>query len=69
MITGFTQNVRFKEALKLFFEMKLMGIRANSKTFVSLLPACAGLEYGMEIHQEIIQSGFQFRCCGDDCTY
>jgi pentatricopeptide repeat protein len=37
-------------------------VKSDSKTFSSVLPACASiatLEQGMEIHGEIIRSGFQ----------
>jgi len=62
MIAGYAQNGHNLEALKLFHEMKLSGMRPHSKTFVSILPVCANLaalEQGVEIHDEIIRSGFQ----------
>eukprot|EP01018_Ginkgo_biloba_P002504 Gb_20571 [translate_table: standard] len=62
MIAGYSQNGQGMEALKLFREMQLAGVKPESKTFASVLPACANLaalEQGMEIHQEIIRRGFQ----------
>lgn len=62
IIAGYAQNGRNLEALKLFQEMKLSGMKPHSKTFVSILPVCANLaalEQGVEIHDEIIRSGFQ----------
>eukprot|EP01018_Ginkgo_biloba_P040732 Gb_28666 [translate_table: standard] len=62
MIAGYAQNGHGKEALNLFWQMQLAGVRPNSKTFASVLPACANLaalEQGMEIHEEIIRSGLE----------
>eukprot|EP01018_Ginkgo_biloba_P002193 Gb_33328 [translate_table: standard] len=63
MIAAYAQNGQSEEALKLFREMQLVGVKPDSKTFASVIPACANLaalEQGMEIHDEIINSGFQF---------
>eukprot|EP01018_Ginkgo_biloba_P012918 Gb_21949 [translate_table: standard] len=62
MIAGYAQNGQGMEALKLLREMQLSGIKPNANTFAAVLPACASfaaLERGMEIHEEIIRSGFQ----------
>eukprot|EP01018_Ginkgo_biloba_P031753 Gb_05982 [translate_table: standard] len=62
MIAGYTQNGYFDKALKLFREMKLTGVKPNSDTFASILPACANLvvlEHGKVIHEDIIRYGFQ----------
>eukprot|EP01018_Ginkgo_biloba_P001597 Gb_35884 [translate_table: standard] len=62
IIAGYAHNGHDKEALKLFRQMTLAGVKPNSKTFTSVLPACAtlaALEQGKEIHEEIIRSGFQ----------
>eukprot|EP01018_Ginkgo_biloba_P022027 Gb_29768 [translate_table: standard] len=61
MMAGYVQNGNSEEALKLFRQMQLAGVKPNLKTFASVLPACtslADLEQGMEIHEEIIKSGF-----------
>eukprot|EP01018_Ginkgo_biloba_P011334 Gb_02266 [translate_table: standard] len=62
MIAGYAQNGYSENALKLFRQMQLAGLKPLSKTFASVLPACANLatlQQGMEIHEEIIRSGFQ----------
>eukprot|EP01018_Ginkgo_biloba_P007739 Gb_39699 [translate_table: standard] len=61
IIAGHAQNKYGEEALRLFQQMQLKGVKPNPKTFASVLPACASLaalEQGMEIHGEIIRSGF-----------
>eukprot|EP01018_Ginkgo_biloba_P001307 Gb_24666 [translate_table: standard] len=61
IITGYAQNGNGDETLKLFREMQLLGVKPNSKTFASVLPACtrlSALEQGVEIHGEIVRSGF-----------
>eukprot|EP01018_Ginkgo_biloba_P011194 Gb_27460 [translate_table: standard] len=62
MITGYTQNGHCEKALKLFGEMQVAGLKPNSKTFIGVLAACANLaalEQGVEIHEEIVKTGFQ----------
>ncbi|KAH9292829.1 hypothetical protein KI387_042004 [Taxus chinensis] len=61
MISGYAQNGCFAEALEFFGQMQFMGVKANSVTLTSLLPACANLaalEHGREVHEDIIRSGF-----------
>ncbi|XP_057854806.2 pentatricopeptide repeat-containing protein At5g27110 [Cryptomeria japonica] len=60
MIAGFAQNGFVKEALENFKQMQLAGVKPNSTTFASVLPACAkmgALEEGMAIHQSILEEG------------
>ncbi|XP_057830926.2 pentatricopeptide repeat-containing protein At1g15510, chloroplastic [Cryptomeria japonica] len=60
MIAGYAQNGFVEEALNAFNQMKLAGVKPVSRTFASILPACAkvgALEQGMDIHQSIIESG------------
>eukprot|EP01018_Ginkgo_biloba_P006326 Gb_17177 [translate_table: standard] len=62
MIGGYVQSGQSAEAIKLFQQMQLAGMKPDSKTFVSVLPAyanLAALEQGIEIHKEIIRSGCQ----------
>eukprot|EP01018_Ginkgo_biloba_P013140 Gb_38248 [translate_table: standard] len=62
MIAGYVQNGRGVEALQLFEQMQMTGVKPNPNTFSSVLPACAtlaALEKGIELHEEIIRSGFQ----------
>eukprot|EP00253_Pinus_taeda_P023699 PITA_23699 len=63
MITGYTQSGHAKEALSLFQKMQLEGLRPNSFTMASVLPACAhlkALSEGKCIHGCIIRRGFEF---------
>eukprot|EP01018_Ginkgo_biloba_P025873 Gb_41753 [translate_table: standard] len=62
MIAGYAQNGQGEDALNLFRQMKLSGVNPDPKTVASVLPACANLaalEQGMEIHEDIVRSGFQ----------
>ncbi|XP_057831605.2 pentatricopeptide repeat-containing protein At1g09410, mitochondrial [Cryptomeria japonica] len=61
MIVGYAQNGFVEKALQIFKQMQLAGIKPNSATFASILPASAkvgALDWGLEIHQRIIESGF-----------
>ncbi|XP_057846895.2 pentatricopeptide repeat-containing protein At2g39620 [Cryptomeria japonica] len=61
IIAGYTQNGYVDKALEIFKQMQLAGVKPNSTTFVSILPACAklgALEQGMDIHQSIGEGGF-----------
>eukprot|EP01018_Ginkgo_biloba_P013193 Gb_32457 [translate_table: standard] len=61
IISGYVQNGQCVEALQLFQQMQLSGMKLAANTFASILPACtnlAALEQGMEIHEEIVRSGF-----------
>ncbi|XP_057871166.2 pentatricopeptide repeat-containing protein At4g02750 [Cryptomeria japonica] len=63
VIAGYAQSEHSEQALQIFHQMQSAGIKPNSKTFVSVLPACANLtalEQGIEIHDKIIASGFQY---------
>ncbi|XP_057842664.2 putative pentatricopeptide repeat-containing protein At1g68930 [Cryptomeria japonica] len=64
MIVGYTQNGLADKTLEMFKQMQFVGVKPDTSTFASILPACAklgGLEQGMEIHQKIIDS----RCLSD----
>ncbi|KAH9318666.1 hypothetical protein KI387_020435 [Taxus chinensis] len=61
MIAGYAQGGCFDEALKLFEQMHLAGVKPDSFTFVGVLPVCttfAALEQGKEVHGAIVRSGF-----------
>ncbi|KAH9297551.1 hypothetical protein KI387_029233, partial [Taxus chinensis] len=61
MIGGYAQNGLVQKALETFNKMQLAGVKPNSTTFASILPACANmgaLDQGMDIHQSVIESGF-----------
>eukprot|EP00253_Pinus_taeda_P001245 PITA_01245 len=60
IIAGHAQNVLAFEALKIFQEMQLAGVKPNAKTFAGVLPTyanLAALDQGKEIHQAIIKRG------------
>eukprot|EP01018_Ginkgo_biloba_P039546 Gb_03570 [translate_table: standard] len=62
MITGYAQNGYSDEALKVFRQMEVAGVKPDSVTIVSILPACAdlaALQQGKEIHVHIIRNGFE----------
>eukprot|EP01018_Ginkgo_biloba_P023526 Gb_26260 [translate_table: standard] len=61
IIAGYAQNGHAREALDLFQEMQLNGMKPNAITVVSVLPSCArlaDLQLGKEIHHQSIRSGF-----------
>ncbi|KAH9288067.1 hypothetical protein KI387_032184, partial [Taxus chinensis] len=61
IIVGYAQNGFVEKALETFKEMQLVGVKPDSTTFASILPACAkmgALEQGMDIHQSIMEMGF-----------
>eukprot|EP01018_Ginkgo_biloba_P001467 Gb_24928 [translate_table: standard] len=61
IIAGYAQNSHAEEALKLFRQMQLAGVKPNSQTLATVLPSLgnmAALDQGMELHEEIIRSGF-----------
>lgn len=60
MISGYVQNGLRDEALDLFYRMQAAGIKPDSITLASFLPAfsdLAGLKQGKEIHSYIIRNG------------
>lgn len=60
VIAGYVQNGYFKEGLGVFMEMMWSGTQPNAVTLVSVLPACAGLEFlnlGKLIHGYAIKLG------------
>ncbi|KAK1272549.1 Pentatricopeptide repeat-containing protein [Acorus gramineus] len=64
MITGYAQNDRPEEALKLFPKMLALGLKPNEFTFASLFKAAAaavsGGDYGRQIHTFCVKCGFAF---------
>ncbi|XP_057467566.1 pentatricopeptide repeat-containing protein At1g08070, chloroplastic-like [Actinidia eriantha] len=60
MIAGYVQNGFFRKGLGLFREMVALGTQPNAVTLVSILPACAGLEFlnlGKLIHGYAVKLG------------
>lgn len=61
MISGYVQNNCFKEALFMFREMQLAGVRPDEGVLVSILSACAqlgALDLGTWIHRYLKRVGF-----------
>ncbi|XP_057848023.2 pentatricopeptide repeat-containing protein At2g03880, mitochondrial isoform X2 [Cryptomeria japonica] len=61
VIAGYARNGFDEKALEVFRQMQLEGVIADSSTFASVLSACAKLgvlKQGLEIHRNIIESGF-----------
>eukprot|EP01018_Ginkgo_biloba_P019587 Gb_24126 [translate_table: standard] len=61
MIVGYAQNGHASEALSLFHQMRLEGVKPDSVTMVSVLPACASLaalQQGKGIHGYVNKIGF-----------
>eukprot|EP01018_Ginkgo_biloba_P031529 Gb_16954 [translate_table: standard] len=61
MITGYAQNGHSVNAISLFSQMQLEGIKADNFTLTSILSACASLstlQQGKQIHACIIRSGY-----------
>jgi len=62
IIAGYSQTGCPHEALAFFNEMLVQGIKPNSITMASVLPACAdtlALEQGKQIHSYVIRNGFE----------
>ncbi|KAH9293983.1 hypothetical protein KI387_040810 [Taxus chinensis] len=60
MIVGYAQNGLVNKALELLKQMESTGVKPDSSTFASILPACAkigALEQGRKIHQRIVECG------------
>lgn len=63
MIAGYVQHERSGEALELFSEMKLAGLKPNQFTFASVMKGCADLaavEQGRQMHTHVIKSGTEW---------
>jgi len=62
MIAAYARYGFVEEALALFHQMQQTGIQPDHFAFASVLPACANLaalEYGKELHDDIVRNGFQ----------
>ena len=54
MVVGCEENELFKNTIKVFKEMRLVGLKLNSTTVANILPDYAkigDLKLGMDIHQ------------------
>ncbi|XP_057863749.2 pentatricopeptide repeat-containing protein At1g08070, chloroplastic [Cryptomeria japonica] len=62
ILAGYSHNGLAEDTMELFKQMQFTGVKPDEKTFASILPACAGLgalQQGMQIHDQIVESGFQ----------
>ncbi|GAV76322.1 PPR domain-containing protein/PPR_2 domain-containing protein/DYW_deaminase domain-containing protein [Cephalotus follicularis] len=62
IISGFTKNLKFREAVAAYLEMEKSGILPNYYTYNSVLNACSSipsLELGKQIHSRAIMSGLE----------
>ena len=61
IIAGYAQNVDGENALKLFRQMLVAGMKPNEFTFPSVVSGCANLgalKEGKEVHEHVSISGF-----------
>jgi pentatricopeptide repeat protein len=66
MIIGHVKCGQGQKALELFQQMQHAGLQPDSVTFVGMLNACASemaLEVGRNIHEQIVQSGYESDVC------
>nr|XP_048322762.1 pentatricopeptide repeat-containing protein At3g53360, mitochondrial-like isoform X2 [Ziziphus jujuba var. spinosa] len=59
MISGYSQNGRDDDAIKLYFQMLRSGHRPDQFTFGSIIKACSGMDdacLGSQLHSHIIKS-------------
>ncbi|KAM7275180.1 hypothetical protein ACFE04_017046 [Oxalis oulophora] len=62
IISGFSQNLSYNEAIAAFHEMESSGVTPNNYTYSSILNACSSmqlLELGKQIHSRVIISGLE----------
>eukprot|EP01018_Ginkgo_biloba_P038127 Gb_19299 [translate_table: standard] len=62
IIAGYAQSGHCDDALRLFHQMELEGVKPDSFTIASVLPACGhltDLQQGKEIHDYITRNGFE----------
>ncbi|KAL3522785.1 hypothetical protein ACH5RR_015619 [Cinchona calisaya] len=62
MVTCYAENDRFHEALSLFAQMRMAGLKPNNFTFVSIIKACLGLEaidMGKCVHGCVLKAHYE----------
>ncbi|XP_057820344.1 pentatricopeptide repeat-containing protein At4g02750 [Cryptomeria japonica] len=59
MIAAYAKNGVFEEALGLFYEMQKKGMKPNQFTFASVIRACPNLAVLKDIHEQIVNNGFE----------
>eukprot|EP01018_Ginkgo_biloba_P013215 Gb_00776 [translate_table: standard] len=62
MIAGYAQHGFGEEALSLFYQMQLAGMKVDHFTFATVIRVCAGLaslEQGKQVHAGIVRCGYE----------
>ncbi|KAF8378410.1 hypothetical protein HHK36_029749 [Tetracentron sinense] len=59
VISGFSTNGYYREALRVFKQVGVKGFRPNSVTIASVLSACETVEHGLQIHGFMIKLGVE----------
>ncbi|XP_028797528.1 pentatricopeptide repeat-containing protein At2g03880, mitochondrial-like [Neltuma alba] len=62
LVTGYAHNGSHEESLKMFSDMRIVGIKPDQFVVASVLSACAELtvlEFGKQVHSDFIKSGLQ----------
>eukprot|EP01018_Ginkgo_biloba_P000568 Gb_34520 [translate_table: standard] len=62
MIAGYAKHGPGEEALKLYWQMRQLGLKQDKFSLASVLSACAGLadlQHGKQIHVPVIKVGFE----------
>ncbi|XP_077210553.1 pentatricopeptide repeat (PPR) superfamily protein [Tasmannia lanceolata] len=59
LISGFSQNGCFREALWAFKQVEMGGFQPNSVTLASVLPACESSKHGLQIHGFAVKLGHE----------
>ncbi|KAK3024661.1 hypothetical protein RJ639_044277 [Escallonia herrerae] len=70
LISGYTQNSQFSNAVALFCQMRLAGVAFNSVTMLGLIPGCTipmHLVFGMSLHCCNVKSGLASDLSAQNC--
>ncbi|XAR63104.1 hypothetical protein NMG60_11022929 [Bertholletia excelsa] len=62
LVTGYVHNDSHEEAIKLFCQMRVVGINPDQIVIACILSACAGLtilEFGQQVHASFMKSGLR----------
>ena len=62
IISGFTQSLKFREAITAFHEMETSGVVPNNFTYSGILNACSSilaLDLGKQIHSRVVMAGLE----------
>jgi pentatricopeptide repeat protein len=62
LVTGYSHNGSYEEAIKLFCKMRISGVYPDQIAVASVLSACAELtvmDFGQQIHATLVKSGLE----------